>query len=144
MKEAAGYVLLSPAPSGWQVLLLRNARHRTWGFPKGHLDGNESPRDGAAREVLEETGIRDFVSVDGFEAVTIYKDKFAGSDALDPEDVPEKRVRYFLATVETPTLKRSREHDAGGWMLPEEAATLLAHEDLRRVLRDALARVRGG
>jgi hypothetical protein len=94
--------------------------------------------------VLEETGIRDFVSVDGFEAVTIYKDKFAGSDALDPEGVPEKRVRYFLATVETPTLKRSREHDAGGWMLPEEAATLLAHEDLRRVLRDALARVRGG
>jgi hypothetical protein len=29
-------------------------------------------------------------------------------------------------------------------MLPEEAASLLAHEDLRRVLRDALARVRNG
>ncbi len=144
MKEAAGYILLCEQADDWSVLLLRNARHHTWGFPKGHLEPSESARDGALRELKEETGITTLTPVADFESVTTYRPRFAGAEALEPDDIPEKRVRYFLATVPKQTLVRSKEHDAGGWMLPEEACALLGHEDLRRVLRDALARVRRG
>lgn len=39
-----------------QVLLVHNSKRDYWGFPGGHLHGNESPEAAARREVLEETG----------------------------------------------------------------------------------------
>ena len=53
-----------------------------------------------------------------------------------------KRVRYFLARADDRKFARSDEHDAGDWMRPEEVVAALQHEDLRRVFREALARVR--
>lgn len=41
-----------------QVLLIQRDDTRTWALPGGSLDAGESPIDGAAREVWEETGIK--------------------------------------------------------------------------------------
>ena len=51
-------------------------------------------------------------------------------------------MRYFLARAEDRKFTRSEEHDAADWMRPEEVIATLQHEDLRRVFREALARVR--
>lgn len=40
-----------------RILLVRRADDRRWGLPGGWLEPNESPADGAAREVREETGL---------------------------------------------------------------------------------------
>ena len=46
-----------------KILLVKNRKNEyvdnpksCWGFPKGHLQDGEAPKDAAKREVLEETG----------------------------------------------------------------------------------------
>ena len=40
-----------------EVLLIQDAKNR-WTIPKGHVEPNEDPRDTAAREITEETGLQ--------------------------------------------------------------------------------------
>lgn len=40
-----------------RVLLIYHRKHRKWLPPGGHLEPNETPAEGARREVLEETGL---------------------------------------------------------------------------------------
>jgi ADP-ribose pyrophosphatase YjhB (NUDIX family) len=41
-----------------QILLMQDAKNR-WTIPKGHVEPNEDPRDTAAREITEETGLQE-------------------------------------------------------------------------------------
>jgi len=68
-----------------QVLLIKmTAGH--WSFPKGHIEGTETERNTAYREVLEETGLTCKI-LDGFRYITTYS-PFAGTI---------KDVVYFVA-----------------------------------------------
>lgn len=42
----------------WQVLVIQQAKHKGWDFPKGHIESGESQESAALREVAEETGVR--------------------------------------------------------------------------------------
>ncbi len=139
MQEAAGYVVYHQGPEGRRFLLLRNADHHTWGFPKGKLDAGEDARAGARRELLEETAIADLEEDAGFACESVYTPRSHGGEPDD--DAPRKRVRYFLGRVAEPDFRMSTEHDAADWMLPEEVLALLTHEDSKRVFREALARL---
>lgn len=58
----ADVVLLSLGAEGVNVLLIQRGKppfQGTWAFPGGFVDVGESPLDAAARELEEETGIRD-------------------------------------------------------------------------------------
>ena len=46
------------------ILLVKNKKNEYvdnpksfWGFPKGHMEDGEAPKDAAKREVMEETGL---------------------------------------------------------------------------------------
>ncbi|MFE9783173.1 NUDIX hydrolase [Streptomyces sp. NPDC005775] len=58
--RAAGCVLWRRPPAspggGVELCLVHRPRYDDWSFPKGKLKRDESPRDAALREVLEETG----------------------------------------------------------------------------------------
>ena len=125
-----------------RFLLLRNAKHHTWGFPKGKLEKGENARDGASRELREETGITRIEADDDFSAESVYELKPAPGKDDDDGETESKRVRYFLARADDRKFTRSREHDAADWMRPEEVLAALQYEDLRRVFREALARLR--
>jgi 8-oxo-dGTP diphosphatase len=65
-----------------QILLLLRPPHDifgpdTWGLPAGFLEHNESPRQAAAREAEEETGLR--VEVGGLFGVYFYSDDPRGN-----------------------------------------------------------------
>lgn len=141
MKQAAGYIVYVAEATGPRFLLLRNSSHRTWGFPKGRLEPGEDARAGAVRELREETAITRIHADPDFVVESVYELK-RDRDDEDSEPVT-KRVRYFLARVDDRRFTRSEEHDAADWMTPEEVIATLQHEDLRRVFREALARVRG-
>lgn len=41
-----------------EILLIKDAKNR-WTIPKGHVEPNEEPKDTAAREINEETGLQE-------------------------------------------------------------------------------------
>ena len=139
MEEAAGYILFHDAPEGRRFLLLRNRRHLTWGFPKGHVETGEDHAAAALRELAEETGISAVEPIVDFETQSVYVPKRRDDDEAD--EPQKKRVVYFLGRAASGRWTRSDEHDAGGWMTAEEVVASLRFEDLRRVFREALRRL---
>ena len=55
---AAGGVVWRQTGTGAEVLVAHRPEHRDWTFPKGKVDGGETLRRCARREVEEETGYR--------------------------------------------------------------------------------------
>lgn len=131
---AAGVLLWRGAADAPEFLVLRNARHGTWGFAKGHLEPGESLLAGALRECREETGLR--LAAEDLLA------GFADTSSYRTPDGRRKRVVMFLAarpTAEQP--RRSREHDAQDWWPPARAVAEFAHEELKRSVVRAAARL---
>ena len=56
IERSAGGVVVRSLAGVWHALLIRDA-YGNWGLPKGHIEGGESLREAAAREVAEETGL---------------------------------------------------------------------------------------
>lgn len=57
IERSAGGVVVRPLAGSWHALLIRDP-YGKWSLPKGHIEGGESLREAALREVEEETGIR--------------------------------------------------------------------------------------
>ncbi|MCG2710763.1 MAG: NUDIX domain-containing protein [Candidatus Omnitrophica bacterium] len=82
-------------------LIIYSARNKLWGFPKGHIEPNETEQEAALREITEETGLQDLRVVDGFREEDVYealnnRGQFKGQKI-------EKHSVYFLME----TLKKS-------------------------------------
>ena len=56
--SAGGIVFRRGADVHARFLLIRDP-YEHWGFPKGHLEGEETPAQAAERETMEETGLDD-------------------------------------------------------------------------------------
>lgn len=123
---AAGVLLWCGSAQAPALLVLRNAKHATWGFAKGHLEDGEDLLAGALRECEEETGLRlrraDLVP--GFADV---------SDYLTPRG-HRKRVVMFLAAFpcEVAQIRCSQEHDAYEWWAADTAIERLPFAELHR------------
>ncbi len=105
-----------------RVLAIRRADNGTWEAPGGVLELDERPEDGAAREVLEETGIK--VSVDKLTGV--YKNVTRGIVAL-----------VFRCHAVDGEERTSDESTAVEWLTPAEVSERMSEVYAVRVL-DAL------
>jgi bis(5'-nucleosidyl)-tetraphosphatase len=122
-------------------LLIHSARVRNplarWEFPKGGIETGESPRQAAAREFVEETGLRSWRFRDGFKWSITCTYARAGLRRT-------KTVVYFIAEVFDPsTMRRTVEHveDPAGrwfrWGRFDEVDRLLPHRQMRDAFRAA-------
>lgn len=127
-EHAAGIVTFRRDEGLIRFLLLRNAKHGTWGVPKGHRESGESEIENALRETREETGIEDPIIVGGFREVIEYPVASTPGPA-------QKEVVYFLGEVASDVIHMSAEHDACEWVTIEKAVQLIRHENLQLVLR---------
>lgn len=134
---AAGVVLWRASADGPEFLLLKNRRHGTWSFAKGHLEAGESLTEGAVREVAEETGVALAPSdlVAHFADTSIYQ---PGGPAGD-----FKRVVYYLAAqpIEPKQVQLSKEHAELCWLDERKAMNQLEHQDLKRTVARAALRL---
>src|SRR4051794_24459211 len=115
---------------------VRNPRAK-WEFPKGGMEAGESPRETAAREFQEETGLTDWSFREGFEQSLSYTYIRRGRKVV-------KTVTYFIVEVrDVSDLTRSDEHvaDPSGhwfhWGTFEQITRLLYHSKIRQVFAEA-------
>jgi len=117
-----------------------------WTFPKGHLEGEETPQQTAARELHEETGL----TVDEFLSDHQFKNEYT----FTWEDTQiKKTAAYFLARVQAGevVMQATEVHNAK-WLpvelvlrqLDYETNKLLFQEVLRYLAEHDLVSTSGG
>jgi lipoyl(octanoyl) transferase len=126
--------VLREAASGPEVLLLRRTAERGgyWQLVTGRVEGRETPKEAAQRELEEETGAK--VSVASLD----YSHAFALGDSRPPRIAQEDA---FVATWPSAVdVRLGPEHDAYEWVSAELAQERLSYAGLRQAVRRAKGR----
>jgi 8-oxo-dGTP pyrophosphatase MutT (NUDIX family) len=136
LEVSAGGIVFRRVPGeGARFLLIRDS-YSNWGFPKGHLEGDESPAEAAIRETAEETGLTQLV-LRGPIRVIDWHFRFRGRHI-------HKYCHFFL--FESPGGDASPQVDEGitacQWRPLSEALELLSYDNARGVLKRAGEMVR--
>lgn len=131
--------LLRPAPAGLEALVLRRGPHGrcpgSWEAVHGHIEAGETPAEAAAREILEETGLRPTRFYNLSRVETFYQ------HGLDEVAL----VPVFVGLAEAgATVTIGPEHEASAWLPVEDAAERYSWPRERRAILDAAAILRGG
>jgi len=133
--SAGGIVFRRPQGEVARYLLIRDS-YKNWGFPKGHLEGDESPAEAALRETAEETGL-DHLILHGPIRVIDWHFRFRGRHI-------HKYCHFFL--FESPDGEACPQLDEGitacQWRPLTEALELLSYDNARGVLKRAGEMVR--
>jgi len=110
--------------------------HGNWGFPKGHLEAEESDLDAALREVEEETGLKDL------KLVSRLGDSTWSFDRQDGIRV-EKSCANFLFESFTEELvpQLSEGITEARWMAADRVSPRLTFDTARTVFEEALGLV---
>ncbi len=127
-EKSCGAVVFTRVDEAIKYLLVANLSG-IYGFPKGHMEGNETEIETALREVFEETGLN-IQLIDGFRTT-------------DAHLIPEKKdtikhITYFLGTFEHQNVVYQKEELSGAYLVSyEEALGLFQFESSKRILKEA-------
>ncbi len=100
-----------------------------YGFPKGHVEGNETDCETALREIKEETGLSVTI-IPGFSQDVSYD--LPGKAGI------KKQVRYFAAVFSGQKIAYQKEELTGAWIMSyDEAMEKLQFDSLKQVLSSA-------
>ena len=106
-----------------KVLLVYEKNRNFWGFPKGHVEGNETEVETAHRECLEEVGLDVLVNP---------KKKYTTKYVVDNNI--EKTVVLFGATTKNDdVVMQAEEIKKYKWCSYEEAYNLLSFDNLKQL-----------
>jgi 8-oxo-dGTP pyrophosphatase MutT (NUDIX family) len=136
LEVSAGGIVFRRVPGeGAKYLLIRDS-YNNWGFPKGHLEGDESPAQAALRETIEETGLARLI-LQGPIRVIDWHFRFRGRHI-------HKYCHFFL--FESPEGEPCPQIDEGitacQWRPLTEALDVLSYDNARGVLKRAGEMVR--
>ncbi len=128
--SAGGIVFRRQPEQSVHFLLIRDP-YEHWGFPKGHLEGEETPAEAAFRESAEETGLSD-LSMHGPIRIIDWHFRFKGRYI-------HKFCHFFL--FESPVADVLPQQDEGitdfRWLPLDQALDLLSYDNARGVLKRA-------
>ena len=110
-----------------KVLLVKHKKGH-YGFPKGHVEGNETEEETAIREVKEETNC-DASIISGFREVITYSPK---------EDIIKDVVFFLGKSINKNLNPQESEVSDAVFVTIEEAFELITHEDVEKLLRKAI------
>lgn len=117
--------------SGIPLYVIVQSKEGFFGFPKGHMEGNETEAETALREIKEETGLSPTL-ISGFRTEDEHPIPFTRKEPV------MKHIVYFLAEYENQPLKMQEEELSSIRLLPYEAAmSLFQFESSRRILTEA-------
>lgn len=112
---------------GDNVLLVTHQAGHT-GFPKGHVEFNETEEETAKREVLEETNIS--IEIDSnYRYVSKYSPK---------EDVMKTVIFFLGRKIDGNIHEQEEEISSAMWVNKNEVLKYLTHEDTKEIYRQLL------
>ena len=130
---SAGLVIAYVEDTKAEYLLLHYpAGH--WDFTKGNVEEGEDLLTAALREATEETGIKEFKVVKGFQDRIRYFYKRQGETVM-------KEVVFFLGIAKTKDVRLSYEHTGYVWLPFKEALERLTFDSSKQVLKNAHVRL---
>ncbi len=136
LEVSAGGIVFRRVPDQAPRYLLIRDSYNNWGFPKGHLEGDESPAQAAMRETAEETGL-DHLVLQGPIRVIDWHFRFRGRHI-------HKYCHFFL--FESSEGEVCPQVDEGitacQWRPLNEALEVLSYDNARGVLKRAGEMVR--
>ncbi|HTS88374.1 MAG TPA: NUDIX domain-containing protein [Gemmatimonadales bacterium] len=128
---SAGGIIFRRQPDRSAHFLLIRDPYAHWGFPKGHLEGEESPAETAIRESAEETGLGDLI-LHGPIRIIDWHFRFKGRYI-------HKFCHFFL--LESPGAEVVPQLTEGitdyRWLALAEALDQLSYDNARGVLKRA-------
>ena len=119
-----------------KILLVKNRKNEYvdnpksfWGFPKGHLQDGEAPKDAAKREVLEETG---FI-VELMDKKPLVESRY---EVFVNKEKVKKTVWFFkMNIVKAFDSEPDNEIEEVALVDYETALDLLTHEEDKKILK---------
>jgi len=113
------------------VLMITSRTHERWIFPKGALEGDETPGEAASREAFEEAGIKGAALSDFSHDVQTVKNKDDGPHDLLVSYLPLHFEEQF---DDWPEKKRRDRH----WVTLDEARRIAGGPDILEALEGFL------
>ncbi|MGM5482254.1 MAG: bis(5'-nucleosyl)-tetraphosphatase [Nanobdellota archaeon] len=125
-EKSCGAIVISRSGKKIYYLLVKhNDGH--WDFPKGHVEGSESEKETALREIKEETGLN----------VEIL-DSFRNKLSYYPKKDVLKYVIFFIAKSNTQKIALQKEELSNyKWHEYKDARNLLTYENAKELLDKA-------
>ena len=123
-EKAAGCIIIKDN----KVLLILQKSGNFWGFPKGHLEENETEIEAAKRETLEETGLE--VILDDR---TRYETNYIVRNEIDKTSV------FYLAKVKSGKIKKQEaEVEDIQWFEFDKALNMIIYDNLKEIFKQVL------
>lgn len=136
--SAGGVIYRRRGDGATEVLLIKDS-YGNWGFPKGHVEGEETAAETALRECREETGLDRLRIVGSIGTSDWY---FRAANGL-----VHKYCDYFLVRAEADATAHPQQGEgiqACSWLEPEEALRRVTYANARKVLAVGLELERRG
>jgi 8-oxo-dGTP pyrophosphatase MutT (NUDIX family) len=126
-EESFGIIPLIREKGHWSVFLIQLKHGRYWGFPKGHPELNETPKQTAVRELKEETNL-DVIRY-------LQEDSLSEQYHFTAEKRHIfKRVEYFVAEVAGEIILQKQEVQSGLWVPFSSAIEKVTHSEGKSIL----------
>ena len=126
-EESFGIIPLVNKNGCWEVFLIQLKHGRYWGFPKGHAEAGESPKETALRELKEETNL---------DLVRFLHDTPLSEQYQFTSERRRifKRVEYFVAEVTGVVILQELELQNGHWISVPEGIEKVTHPEGKAIL----------
>ena len=128
VEKSCGAVVYTIVNNKIMYLLIQNLSG-IYGFPKGHMENNETEIETALREIYEEVGIK-VELIDGF--------KTEDEHLIPQKQNTLKKIVYFLGKYENQTIKYQKEEILNALLVDfETALSLFQFESSKAILKQA-------
>jgi bis(5'-nucleosidyl)-tetraphosphatase len=126
-EHSVGVIPVKKSPQGWQVFLIHQIHGNFWGFPKGHVEPEETPIDTAKRELFEETGYQISKLLKENPWTEFYT-------FTKQSKMVRKKVEYFLVEVTGDFSLQVEEIHDGKWFTFDEAMQKVTYPSAKNIL----------
>jgi len=131
-EKSCGAVIFRKHQNSYQFMIIQQRFGLHFGFPKGHVEENESELMTAKREVKEEVGL-DIKIFEHLRDVTSY----------NPKPSVSKEVVYFLAEATSEEIKlQEDEVDLAMWVNQDDVLDKLTYDSDKHIFTNLLKKAK--